>query len=565
LFKAYLSSARALRETIRERKPGSEREAGALAHLDSLAARAEADSESKLGTLAGLLTATVGVGPGSPERAVVFTERIATLRWLRDQLPKRLGLNASAVAALYGSQPDKQQMTVVEQFGLEQSPVRVLVASDMASEGINLHKQCHNLVHFDLPWSLIRLQQRNGRIDRYGQVAVPRIYALALTPADPDLSGDVTVITRLVSKEQAAHRALGSADALMHLHDVAAEETAIRQVLMGAVALDEVAPDPLADNLDAFERLMATGGTHEGEAPAATAQLPGLFDSDLDFLGAALDQLDGNLDGVVPKELALVTEPDNGLLAISPPRDLIRRMTALPASYLKEREVTKRLRVTQDPDYAKARLTLAAGAQKISWPDCLYLSPLHPVLEWAADRVLAGFARDEAPVLAVSVPEPVYCVQATWSNRTGQAVLVHWGAVTGLPGAPVVADMMTALEEAGIRSGAINPGLSAERAAAFAPHLHAAADAERTWLRGLAETRAGLLAPRIAEFSGRLARWTTVQGEQLTLFAGPQAVRRHRQHEVDEVRGDTERLIASLSPAGDPLIRVIAVLVPAMA
>ena len=71
---------------------------------------------------------------------------------------------------------------MVEQFGLELSPIRVLVASDMASEGINLHRQCHNLIHFDLPWSLIRLQQRNGRIDRYGQPHTPSIYALALDP-----------------------------------------------------------------------------------------------------------------------------------------------------------------------------------------------------------------------------------------------------------------------------------------------------------------------------------------------------------------------------------------------
>ena len=62
--------------------------------------------------------------------------------------------------------------------------MRVLVTGDVASEGVNLHRQCHHLIHYDIPWSLIRIEQRNGRIDRYGQQHPPRITALLLTPSD---------------------------------------------------------------------------------------------------------------------------------------------------------------------------------------------------------------------------------------------------------------------------------------------------------------------------------------------------------------------------------------------
>ena len=53
---------------------------------------------------------------------------------------------------------------MVKGFGRASSPIRVLLASDMASEGLNLHQACHQLVHYDLPWSFSRIQQRNGRL-----------------------------------------------------------------------------------------------------------------------------------------------------------------------------------------------------------------------------------------------------------------------------------------------------------------------------------------------------------------------------------------------------------------
>jgi len=53
--------------------------------------------------------------------------------------------------------------------------VRVLVATDAAGEGLNLQKHCHRIIHFELPWNPNRLEQRNGRIDRYGQQHTPVI------------------------------------------------------------------------------------------------------------------------------------------------------------------------------------------------------------------------------------------------------------------------------------------------------------------------------------------------------------------------------------------------------
>ena len=109
-------------------------------------------------------------------------------------------------------------------FKQTSSPIRVLITGDLASEGVNLHAQCHELIHFDIPWSLIRIEQRNGRIDRYGQRHPPQITTLLLNPDTETFSGDLRVLSRLIEKEHEAHSALGDAASLMGKYDVGAEE-----------------------------------------------------------------------------------------------------------------------------------------------------------------------------------------------------------------------------------------------------------------------------------------------------------------------------------------------------
>ena len=109
------------------------------------------------------------------DRVVIFTERIETMKYLAEHLRTDLGLKANAIQEISGAMSDAEQQRIVEEFGRTESPIRVLVASDVASEGLNLHYLSHRLIHFDIPWSLMVFQQRNGRIDRYGQQKRPDI------------------------------------------------------------------------------------------------------------------------------------------------------------------------------------------------------------------------------------------------------------------------------------------------------------------------------------------------------------------------------------------------------
>ena len=185
----------------------------------------------------------IGVGGSSPTRAVVFAERLATLHWLQMNLPKHLKLKAQNIAVLHGGLSDVEQQGIIESFKLEDSPIRVLVAGDMASEGVNLHTQCHHLVHYDIPWSLIRIEQRNGRIDRYGQKHRPQIASLILRPSHENFSGDLRILSKLVDRADHANRALGGVAGVMGGYSVSKEENEIEKVLAGRRDLDDALAD----------------------------------------------------------------------------------------------------------------------------------------------------------------------------------------------------------------------------------------------------------------------------------------------------------------------------------
>src|SRR5699024_4921443 len=173
-----------------------------------------------------------GVSRTSPERVVVFAERVATLSWLREHLLTDLKLKDDQIAVLHGGLTDVEQQRVVEWFKESASPIRVLITGAIASEGVNLHAQCHELIHFDVPWSLIRIEQRNGRIDRYGQRTPPQITALLLDLSEvAGFDGDIYVLRRLLDREKEAHEQLGDAASLMQKYDAAAEERALIDVL----------------------------------------------------------------------------------------------------------------------------------------------------------------------------------------------------------------------------------------------------------------------------------------------------------------------------------------------
>ncbi len=484
LLKSFLSSHAALKATVSARvktlekkddAQGTAAELSALRRLKELTSELTEDDSAKFGALVEQLKG-IGVGPASDTRVVVFSERVQTLEWLATVLPAALGFRGRAakesLRVMHGGLSDEQQMQVVEEFGLAGAPVRILLTGDVASEGVNLHRQCHQLVHYDVPWSLIRIEQRNGRIDRYGQAHPPQFRALILTSETEGAKDDTLVSERLLKREDQAHRSLGTAEAVTGLYRAEAEEKSLIQDLLRGRTVDEsldgrrsgadtgtdamddfladffgsVGEEPEAESGDdADESSPEALGSDTSTRTATGSVLPRLFDSTAHFLDEALREVYPD----ARDRLDLDRDEQSGLLSFRPPADLLHRLKALPVDYLREQRLRERLLVTFNRRLAQHSLQRAREAGSTSsWPEISLLTDLHPVVEWLTDKVLVRLGRQEAPMITAGVAEPTYLVQGVYSNTLGRPTVVKWMGVTR--SGAVDDDMVSLLRRSGV-------------------------------------------------------------------------------------------------------------------
>jgi hypothetical protein len=178
------------------------------------AAEEAARRESKIARLRRLLSR-------AREPVIVFTEYRDTLTRLRQALS---GLRIQ-LSVLHGGQSATERDAVQRHFNATGG---VLLATDAAAEGLNLHAACRFVVHFELPWSPGRLEQRAGRVDRIGQQR--RVHEMALVASD---TAERLVLVPLARRLARARRDLvAGAEAKSYLSEAAVAAA----VLDGAVA-----------------------------------------------------------------------------------------------------------------------------------------------------------------------------------------------------------------------------------------------------------------------------------------------------------------------------------------
>jgi hypothetical protein len=587
LVKSFLSSPQALIATVEERlksrrlKQAKDDDSDA-AHdrevLRSLKRAAQAVGKksgwTKFDRLVALLC-DVGIGQASThDRVVLFSERIDTLEALREALPKAVGASADQFEIFHGSLKDGDQQQLVGEFRRKDSPVRVLLASDAASEGINLHFFCHRLIHFDIPWSLITLEQRNGRIDRYGQERTPEITALLARPANRKLRGDLRVLDRLVEKEDAVHHNLGDVRWLMRLHDAQREEERIVEgVAKGEPAESIIPEEPQVDDF-MTTLLAATRDEAKAEDTTATVEPTRLYPDNLAYFKEAFAELRSHDRGMPAPEWHDHDEVRG--CTLTAPADLQYRFSYLPAELVADD--SWQFKLTTNTALVQQALAEARERSR-EWPEWQYLWEQHPIAEWLNDRVVAHFRRNEAPVVRVAKGlggrGVAYVVQGVLSNRRSQPARVEWLAVVmNGPGEPVIRPLPEVMAESGL-AGRLNNADDVKTVRALERRLGEAVFAAKEHMRAVREDRKRALRPDLAAAERALKKWKREREAQLARqeerarARSPQgptngAARRladEREAIEATYRGRLEFVRDTLATADEPYLRLVMVLV----
>lgn len=207
----------ALRTAQRAQVPLTDEDVADLEWLIGWGWRYASLPDTKLQALINLIRGQLLTPDGTwlNERVVIFTEYVATLNWIRDVL-NAFDLGGDRLAVIEGSTDAEERELIRVRFTENPSkdPVRILIATDAAGEGIDLQTHCHRLVSFDIPFNPNRLEQRIGRIDRYGQTERPQIYHP--DPEDKSATSsnyarDTDYLARVARKISQVQEDLGSA------------------------------------------------------------------------------------------------------------------------------------------------------------------------------------------------------------------------------------------------------------------------------------------------------------------------------------------------------------------
>ncbi|AXX97699.1 DEAD/DEAH box helicase [Profundibacter amoris] len=553
LAKAIFSSPAACHETLERRIRGIENGTARGTDEDRKRLRSLADQVAAIGTgafskyqdLIQMLRDMRWAGRDPRDRLVIFSERIATVSWLAERLREDIGLSEDQVARVDGGsvEADVRTQEVIEAFGQEKSPIRILIASDMASEGLNLHFQCHRLIHFDLPWSLLRFQQRNGRIDRYGQDRPPLITYFVGESTHPKVR-QMWVLEKLVEKNKAAQAGVGDPAVFLGKGDADEEEAVVAEAVaagIGAEAFDEEKDARAAQaetqmSLDdefaaLFGDYAAPVGPETDADPAVEQTPPRLFPDTFTYASRMIERLSRPEDRVF--HIAPTISGEERMIRMSIPDDMRARdgfgfasEGAVDGRYMPEEAVGSgdRIELTDQAQVINQAID-QAKMQERSWPTVQYLWDGHPILEWFADRASTFFPEHSAPMAPLSSlanGEVAVLLHGAIPNANGAPVVDRWAVVIHAP------DGAIRIEEvpdfiARVRLAQDTPGRTVEELGPAEAAIPISVDRFQTHLVGLRRERAAQIQRSLDEVLDRLGELDDRFRAQLTLDLGDDA------------------------------------------
>ncbi len=429
LFKAYMSSPEAALasitnrikklEDITDREDVVEQNLEVLGNLhQQLSVIIDSRQDAKYVAFRNELFRLKWNGRKKDFRIVVFAERIETLKALKRKLQKDFDLDDKVIADFHGSLTDMEQQRIIEDFGKEDSDYRILLTSDAGSQGVNLHYYCNHMFNYDIPWSLITLEQRNGRIDRYGQSKTPYIHYMIATSDLEGLKDDLHIVNKLKEKEETVYESLGDAASVYKLYEASAEEDLVTKALASNnIGLLEHSDHAELDD-DIFDALF-DDATPKLKIENPIAPHVSLFQNDKSYYQALIEQL--KTDQYLKNDEA---QFEGDILEVKQTKELNRILYDLPAE-AKPDKLGDVYQLSLDKDDVQKSIS-DARKKKGEWAKFQILYELHPVIRYLMTQLEASVDKDVALVTKLDrLPKDTayFLIQGIVANNLGQSIL----------------------------------------------------------------------------------------------------------------------------------------------
>ena len=577
IFKAFMSSPKAALESIQRRiekvqatQFNNEFASENLEVLNELKIKLETilgtHSDTKYKKLKDTLLELGWTGLKKNDRYVIFAERINTLEYLKANLQNDFKISEEAIAFFHGGLSDTEQQAIIEDFGKEDSTVRLLLCSDAGSQGVNLHFYCNRMFNYDIPWSLIVLEQRNGRIDRYGQKKTPFIHYIIAESDIDGLKTDLHIVERLTQKEEVVYKTLGDAGSVMKLYDANKEEQLVEQAIMNQ---NESFLEDLDTKMAGFDFNTLFANQDDSTAVTITADPYEtnltIYPSESKFYKDLFEQLSS------AKQIKTedVTVKD-GYLEILNTKDLNQILFDLPPE--SKPKINQLFKLSLDKDLVQ-RAIEDARKKKGEWAEFQILNELHPVVKYYMTKLEASVDKDVALVAKTNrVPAKTswYIFQAQVSNNLGQPVVADFLVVGLNTDGSIFREpfhLIDFIDEFKLQETMHTENIAENDLAALHKLLVRAVTSVTSYMSAEQKQLEGKMETKLNEYEQKLSSWKNDALEQLELDFSDKTItpffsgkKNSKKREIETILSSTSQYNKNMtSLQGDAYLKVLAV------